>query len=81
MNGLLNANPHANKLQLFSVKLGLSQLSKELRLIFSLLKTHNPVNFNHIRMVSFGATHGCQICHKHPIIIRLGTVIPYVKTI
>ena len=85
MNGLLNVNPHANKLQLFSVKIGLSQLSSRKqrvkiniqlvgrRIILSILTI--------FRMASFGAAQGCQICRKHPIIIRLGTVIPYVKKI
>ena len=73
MNRLLNANPHANKLQLFSVKIGLLQLSSRKQIVkinIQLVRRRLILSTLTIfRMASFGAAHECQICHKHPIII------------
>ena len=50
----------------------------------------NLTNLNLFRMGFFGAAHGCEgaflpplpkICHAYPTMVKLGTVIPYLKKI
>ena len=65
-------------------------LKSEFQVVFQQWNSkNNKKNFTLFRMGIFGAAHewgeggqkGLKICHTYPTMMKLGTVIPYVKKI